>query len=129
MSEALFAAGAIGDRVSISGLRVQAIIGIHPWERKIAQPLLIDIAMAVDIRAAAESGDLTKSVDYSAVAEQVSEHIRASQFELIETLAESCARLVLEEFSVETLWFRVAKPEAVPAAESVSVEVVRRRDG
>ena len=119
--------GLKGDAILIRGLRVRAIIGVHPWERRIPQTLILDLELSADIRAAAASEDLAKTVDYAAVSDRLSAFIRAEQFTLIETLAERCAALVLSDFAVQQLRLRVSKPEAVPAAEAVCVEIVRQR--
>ncbi len=116
-----------GDAILIRGLRVWAIIGIHPWERRIPQTLVLDLDLSADIRAAAASEDLALTVDYATVSERLSAFIRAERFQLIETLAERCAELVLTEFAVQQLRLRVSKPEAVSAAEAVCVEIVRQR--
>lgn len=119
--------GLNSDAILIRGLKVWAIIGVHPWERRIPQTLILDLDMSADIRAAAASEDLTRTVDYATVSERLSAFIRAERFQLIETLAERCAALVLSEFAVQQLRFRVSKPEAVPSAEAVCVEIVRQR--
>ncbi len=116
------------DRIQIRGLRLQAIVGIHPWERKIPQALVLDVDLASAIRAAARRGDLDKTVDYSAVAEDLIAFIQARQFELIETLAEECAQRILTDFGVSQVTFRVCKPEAVAAADTVCIEITRQRN-
>lgn len=121
--------GMNGDAILIRGLSVWAVIGVHPWERRIPQTLILDLDLSVNIRAAAASEDLAQTVDYAAVSERLAAFIRAERFRLIETLAERCAELVLTEFAVQQLRFRVSKPEAVPAAETVCVEIVRQRHG
>ncbi|WP_372797102.1 dihydroneopterin aldolase [Litorivivens sp.] len=117
-----------GDKILIRELRVRAIIGVHPWERRIPQLLLLDLDLSVDIKAAAATEDLSHTVDYAAVSERLTHYIQLEKFHLIETLAERCAALVLTEFAVQTVTFRVSKPEAVPSARTVSVEIVRQRD-
>ncbi len=116
------------DKILIRGLKIRAIVGILPWERKIPQTLLLDVDLTTDIRAAAASEDISKTVDYSAVAERLTAFIQESRFQLIETLAERCAGLILEEFGVPEVRLLVSKPEAVPATDTVCIEINRSRN-
>ena len=75
------------DSVYIQGLSVETIIGIHDWERKTKQTIVIDIEMSTQADRAAVSDWIGYAVDYSAVSERVVEFAEASQYKLIETLA------------------------------------------
>jgi 7,8-dihydroneopterin aldolase/epimerase/oxygenase len=113
------------DRLSIEGLRVQAFIGVRDWERRVRQPLVIDLEMRTDAARAAAGDDLADAVDYGAVARRVTEYAGESSFGLIESLAENIAALVRREFGVGWLRVRVRKPRAVPNADVVAVEIER----
>ncbi len=114
------------DQVFIKGLAVEAVIGVYDWERRILQPLVLDLDMGWDISAAAAGDDLAATLDYAAVSTRVLEYVAASQFLLVEALAEHVAALVMQEFSVPWLRLRVTKPGAVPqAAGGVGVLIER----
>lgn len=113
------------DRVYLERLRVEAVIGIHAWEREVRQPLVLDIELATDARAVAAADDVTAAVDYSAVAERVTAFLQAEQFRLLETLAQATAGMLMQEFGVPWLRLRVGKPGAVNAAEEVGVQIER----
>lgn len=113
------------DQVFIQGLAVEAVIGVYDWEREIRQRLLIDLQLATDIRAAAANDDLSKTLDYKAIADRISDFVGASRYQLLETLAEDVAQLLLSEFGVKGVKLRIAKPGAVPEAQSVGVEIER----
>lgn len=115
----------MNDKVFILGLRADAIIGVYDWERDIRQPLEFDIEIATDITAAAADDDLTKAVDYAAISKRVLEEVEASSFQLIESLAEHLATMILREFQVRWLQLRVMKPTAVPDADGVGVLIER----
>ena len=80
----------MSDKVFISGLRAETVIGVYDWERKICQPLVFDIEMATDVKAAAQDDDLTQAIDYAAISQRVIKATETSSFQLIETLAEHC---------------------------------------
>lgn len=104
---------------------MDTVIGIHDWEREIRQPLVLDLEMASDIRLAAQTDSITDALDYQAVAERLTDFVRNSSFQLLETLAEACAQLVLQEFGVRWLRLAVNKPDAIGNAQSVGVIIER----
>ncbi len=115
------------DRIHISELRVQCVIGINDWERRVKQDVVIDITLHADLKAAGESDDIADTVNYRDINKRVLEHVEASSYGLIEALAENVARLCLEAPGVLRADVRVAKPGALRGAASVSVEVSRER--
>ncbi|MBB1487817.1 dihydroneopterin aldolase [Oceanospirillum sediminis] len=116
------------DRVFIEGLKADALIGVYDWEREITQPLVFDIEMATDIRPAAEQDDLNLTLDYYAISQAVLKYVAQSSFELIESLAEAIAALIMNDFGVSWLKIKVSKPGAVPEAANVAVQIERGND-
>lgn len=114
------------DSVFINGLALEAIIGIHDWERTQRQPVVIDLEMAADCAVAASSDDIADALDYFAVSEALQNLVENSSYQLIETLAEACAELVLRRFSVHWLRLRLTKPAAVPAARGGVGVIIER---
>jgi dihydroneopterin aldolase len=113
------------DIVFIRGLRVDTVIGIYDWERNIKQTLILDIEMATDIRQAAKSDDIAHTLNYKSVSKRLSGFIRESQFLLVETLAERCAEIILNEFNTPWLRLSVNKKGAVSCADDVGVIIER----
>jgi len=115
------------DKVFIEGLEVEALIGIYDWERRIRQPLRFDIEMAFDNRRPAASDAIVDTLDYKAVSKRLIEFVSQSGFGLVETLAERCAALILDEFKVASLRLKLSKPGAVRGARAVGVIIERSR--
>jgi 7,8-dihydroneopterin aldolase/epimerase/oxygenase len=113
------------DRVFIEDLRVETVIGIFDWEREIKQAVSLDLEMAFDIRAAAASDRIGDTLDYKAVAKRLIRFIEDSEFQLVESLAERCAAIVLDEFPVPWLRLRLSKPGAVRGSSAVGVIIER----
>jgi dihydroneopterin aldolase len=113
------------DIIFVRDLKIDTVIGVYEWERDIRQQLSFDLEMAVDIGPAAAGDDIAKALDYSAVAARLIEFVGTSEFQLIETVAEKCAQIVLQEFGVSWLRLRVMKPGAVLAARDVGVLIER----
>lgn len=116
----------MSDSVFIKGLRVETVIGVYDWERNITQPLIIDLELACDTQKAAASDSLHDALDYAAISARVIEVCRASSHQLIETLAEQLATLVLADFSVTKVKLTITKPGAVAEATGVGVVIERR---
>lgn len=113
------------DSVFIRELRIETVIGIYAWERKVRQCVLLDLEMAADIRAAAQSGAIADTLDYHAISVRLDAYVSEQQFELLETLVERCAELIIREFGVTWLRLRATKPTAIAAAQAVGVQIER----
>lgn len=113
------------DRVFIDDLRIETVIGIYDWERKMRQTVALDLEMAFDNRRPAASDRIEDTLDYKAVAKRLIAFVGEAEFQLVETLAERCAALVLEEFDVRWLRLKLAKPGAVTGSRSVGVIIER----
>jgi 7,8-dihydroneopterin aldolase/epimerase/oxygenase len=113
------------DIIFIRDLRIDTVIGIYDWERAIRQTLSFDLEMATDIARAAGSDNIDDTLNYKAVAKRVIAFVEASEFQLVETLAERVAELVREEFSVPWLRLTLNKGGAVRGANGVGVIIER----
>ena len=113
------------DIVYIRDLKVDTVIGIFDWERRIRQTVSIDLEMACDITRAAASDHISDALDYKAVAKRLIAFIETSEFQLVETMAEKIAAIVREEFGVPWLRLRLSKPGAVRGAQDVGVIIER----
>src|SRR5579883_2633020 len=101
------------DKIFIHALKTETIIGIFDWERQVRQTVIVDLAFAGNIRKAALSDSIEDTLNYKRVAKRVLAFIEQSRFQLVETLAEHIAMLILEEFAVEWVSVGLAKPGAV----------------
>jgi dihydroneopterin aldolase len=113
------------DIVFIEDLRIETVIGIYDWERKIRQVVALDLQMVFDNRKPAATDRIDDTLDYKAVSKRLIAFVEGAHFELVETLAERCAEIVLNEFKVPWLRLKLAKPGAVRGAKSVGVVIER----
>ena len=113
------------DTVYITGLRAQTVIGVYDWERNIRQGVVLDLEMASDNRRAASEDRIEDALDYAVISSRLLSFMEDSEFQLIETMAEQIAALVMAEFQVPWLRLRLGKPGAVAAAETVGVQIER----
>ncbi len=116
------------DIVFIEDLRIETIIGIYDWEREIKQTIALDIEMATDNEKAARSENITDALNYKAVAKRMIAFTESSQFQLVETLSERLAEIILHEFDVTWVRLKLSKLGAVTGSRSVGVIIERSRD-
>ncbi|HEX7011194.1 MAG TPA: dihydroneopterin aldolase [Steroidobacteraceae bacterium] len=114
------------DKIFLSALTVECIVGIWEWERRVKQKVIIDLEMAADVRRAAASDRIEDTVDYKKVAKRLLAFVGDSQFHLVETLAENVARIVVVEFGVPWVRVRLNKQGAIRGARDVGIEIERR---
>ena len=115
------------DTVFVHELKVETIIGIWGWERKIRQTVSIDLEMGADIRRAAETDSIDDTLNYKAISKRVQQFVADSEFQLVETMAEKIAELVLQEFKVPWIQVRVSKPGAIRGANNVGILIHRSK--
>lgn len=113
------------DIVYVRELQVETVIGVYDWERIVRQTLVLDIEMAFDNRKAAASDKIGDALDYNAVASRIVAFVESSRFQLIETVAEQCAGIILQEFRAAGCRLRVSKPGAVANTRDVGVIIER----
>ena len=113
--------------VFIDELKTMAIIGCNPEERVTKQPLIISLAYQYDIDKAAESDNVDFAIDYDSLCKRLTTYIEASQFQLIETLAEKLIEFIFSNSSIEKVSLSVYKPDAINNAKRVGIKLQREK--
>ena len=113
------------DIIFLSGLTTECIIGIWDWERRVKQKVVVDLEMGADIRRAAATDHIDDTLDYKRVAKRLLQFVGDSQFQLVETLAERIAELVITEFAVPWVRVRLNKQGAIRGSRDVGILIER----
>lgn len=113
------------DKVLISNLQVETIIGIFDWEREVKQVVSIDLEMEFDNKKAAKSDDIKDALDYKKVGKRITTFVKKSKYKLVERLAEQIAKIVIKEFPVSSVTVSLMKPGAMRGSESVGIRITR----
>lgn len=116
-----------GDLIEIRGLRAYGYHGVLDHEKRNGQAFVVDAILAVDHHRAGASDDLSDTVSYAGVSEELSGAVAMMRFDLIEALAEHLAALVLRHEPVTAVRIRVTKPSAPVPADVGEVAVVVTR--
>lgn len=113
------------DIIFLHGLRVECVIGVWEWERRIKQKVEIDLDMAADIRRAAATDQLEDTLNYKAIAKKVISHVENSEYQLVETMAENVADILISDFRIPWCRVRINKGGAVRGARAVGILIER----
>lgn len=113
--------------IRITDLRLRAIIGINDWEREHKQDVVINVTMEFDAHKACASDNIKDTVDYKAITKRIIKAVEASNFQLLEKLADTVLNIALDDPKVKEATVRVDKPFALRFADSVSIEMSKKR--
>ncbi len=116
------------DVIFLSGLTTECIIGIWDWERRVRQKIVIDLEMGADVRRAAATDSIEDTLDYKRVAKRLLSFVSESQYQLVETLTERIAEIVVREFGVPWVKVRLNKQGAIRGSRDVGILIERRRE-
>lgn len=115
------------DIIYINDLYLPCLIGMYDYERKSKQIVIINIALSVDLRKAAETDDINDAVSYTFYTKVV-ELVEQSEFFLLEALAGTIAKICLQDKRVKQVKVHVEKPKAVKLGRSSAVEIIRSNE-
>jgi len=116
------------DTIFISDLRADAIIGIYEKERSIKQTISIDLELGTSVKKAAERDNIEDALNYKLLSKRVEAYIQESEFQLIETLAERLAGIIMDEFGVPWIQLTLHKVGALSNSGDVGVRIVRSKN-
>jgi len=115
------------DKIFIKNLRVIGILGVHPYEQRKPQRIRVNVEVTTDIAEAAKYDDVKQTIDYSMLSKHILKYMDTNRFFTIEALIEALAQEILKFDRVEAVKLSIEKPNAVPEAESVGVEISRQK--
>ncbi len=114
------------DRIEIDSLELACIVGIRAEEREREQPLVVDVALELDLTRAGRSGRIADTCDYSELTTALVALVRFRRYKLLENAAEELAAMVLAMHGgIEKVELRLGKPTALPGARQAAIRVSR----
>jgi dihydroneopterin aldolase len=119
----------VTDRIDLRGIEVYAKHGVLDFEQEKAQVFRVDVTAFVDLIAPGASDDLTDTLDYGTLANEVREIVGGESHALIERVAARVADTVLQHSGVQRTIVTIHKPDAPVdvAIDDISVTVDRTR--
>ena len=113
------------DIIFLRNLRIETIIGIFDWERKVKQTVFFDIEMATDVKKAAANDQINDALHYKSISKSIINFVEKSEFQLVETLAEKVVDLIMTNFDVPWLRLSLNKKGAIRHADDVGITIER----
>jgi len=114
------------DHIFIRDFRLQTLVGFHRRERVVPQTIRLDLEIGIANTSVFTSDKVADCVDYDKVTARITE-VASQHVNLVETLADRMARLVLEEFGAAWVKVSIAKLGILKDVGLVGVTVERRR--
>ncbi|MBI2294936.1 MAG: dihydroneopterin aldolase [Betaproteobacteria bacterium] len=100
------------DVIFINDLRLDILIGVYDWERKVPQTVQFDLEIGIPDRRAAQSDKLADTMDYAAIVSHIETSLRDNRFSLLEKVADHIAQLSLRDF--KSPWVKVSITKLAP---------------
>ncbi len=111
------------EKITITGLHVDTLIGVYDWERTQNTTLKLDITLHADLRQAMDSDDVHDTIDYAAVAQHIQNLGAESRFELLEAFGNAIMKSVLATFPASCIELTISKPGILKDADDVAVSM------
>jgi len=114
--------------IYLHNLRVDTVIGVWEWERRIRQTLILDLDIGTNFRQAGHSDDIADTIDYKAVCDRVTSYTQGAECRLIEALGDRLARILFDEFAISWLRLRILKQGVLRNVRDVGIVIERSRE-
>ncbi len=113
------------DIIYIDDLRLSTLIGIYPREKAMPQPIEISLQIGTSTINAGASDDISDTINYAAVVERVRSELARQHFNLLETLAEYIANLIIQDFGAPWVRVSIGKLGLIAGVRRVGVIIER----
>jgi dihydroneopterin aldolase len=113
------------DIIFLRELKIETLIGVYEWEKRVPQTLQIDLDIALPDSRACETDDIADALNYADIVRRIQSELAARHFNLLEALAERIAQILLEEFKAPWAKVSVAKLQAIRGSRMVGISIER----
>jgi dihydroneopterin aldolase len=117
------------DVILLEGIQIPAALGVTAAERRMRRPVLLDVEVQHDLRAAGRTDRIRQTLHYKRIFEVVEDVASNQEHKLVEALGERIAQAILAKFDAEAVTVTVRKPKPIAGVlEHAGVRITRRRD-
>jgi len=117
----------MSNKIFVTDLDIEAIIGIFDWEREVKQLVRISYEVEVEINKAFQSDNIDDTFDYKNTSKKIVKFVEKSSFHLIEALAENVSKIIFQDKKVLNLKLTISKPGALRGSKEVGLKIIRSR--
>ena len=113
------------DTIFIDDFRLDILIGIYEWERRVPQTVQFNLEIAIPPKEGPRTDRIGETIDYAKVVKRIEESLRTQPFLLLERLSEHVAQLILTEFGAPWVKVSVNKIGALRNVKRLGVTIER----
>lgn len=113
------------DIIFLRELRIDTLIGVYDWEKRVPQTLQIDLEIGLPNSRACHTDDIEDALDYAKIIAHIREVLQSRHFNLLEALAEHIAQILLDDFRAPWVKVSVAKLQAIRGSKMVGISIER----
>ena len=113
------------DIIFISDLRLDILVGVYNWERRVTQTIQFDLEIGIPETGRPRGDRIGETIDYSKVVSRIAASLKGTHFMLVERLAEHVANIVLTEFKSPWVKVSVTKLAAIKSVKRLGVTIER----
>lgn len=114
------------DIIFLHNYKTKTLIGIYPWEKKIAQTIELNLEIALPTNRACLTDNIEDALDYSLIIQRINDTLATQHFALIEALAEHIAQIILSEFNSPWVKVSVAKLGIIQGIKKIGISIERK---
>ncbi|CAG8559627.1 1150_t:CDS:2 [Diversispora eburnea] len=114
------------DIIFVKDLKLNAIIGVNPWEREEKQIVILNFTIYPKFRVGTLQKDhVINPHNYRTIVRTISKHVEESSYKTVEAFSTAIARIAITQCNVKKITVRVEKPSALIFAKSAGIEITR----
>ncbi len=112
------------DIIFLNGMAVETLVGVYDWERQHSQTLYLDLQVGIAANSQ-RNDDLSRTLSYADIAQIVRTEMAAQSFQLLESVGEHIAQVLLQQAGVLQVSIKVMKPGILPGVREVGIHITR----
>lgn len=113
------------DIIFLRELKIDTLIGVYEWEKRIPQTLQFDLEIALPNNRSGQSDDIVDALNYAEVVQHIQALLSEHHFNLLEALAEHIAQMLLRDFNAPWVKISVAKLNSIRGSRMVGISIER----
>lgn len=115
------------DIIFLRELKIETLIGVYEWEKRVPQTLQFDLDIALPDSRACQTDNIKDALNYADIVRRIQSELASRHFSLLEALAEHIAQILLNDFKAPWVRISIAKLNAIRGSRMVGVCIERGR--
>ncbi len=109
------------DIIFLRELKIDTLIGVYEWEKRVPQTLQIDLEIALPSSLAGQTDNIDDALNYADIVRDIQKTLASRHYNLLEALAESIAQILIDDFKAPWVKVSVAKLQAIRGSKMVGI--------